>query len=239
MTGTNEPLLEINNLSSGYDGVPIVREVSLKINAGEILGIVGRNGVGKTTLVETIMGFLPCSIGDIFFSGSKITDKSSNFRAQLGIGYVPQGRGLFTKLTVEENLRMGEKISKKRNNIEFKKLYEFFPILSDRRRQKAGTLSGGEQQMLAIGRALRGNPSLLVLDEPSEGIQPNIVSQIGELIRNLNSEVGLTVLLIEQNIKLILETVKRCLVVEKGEIVSTLQADELKDSKAVSRFLSI
>ena len=239
MTGTNEPLLEINDLSSGYDGVPIVREVSLKINAGEILGIVGRNGVGKTTLVETIMGFLPCSIGDIFFSGLKINDKSSNFRAQLGIGYVPQGRGLFTKLTVEENLRMGERISKKRNNIEFKKLYEFFPILSDRRRQKAGTLSGGEQQMLAIGRALRGNPSLLVLDEPSEGIQPNIVSQIGELIRNLNSEVGLTVLLIEQNIKLILETVKRCLVVEKGEIVSTLQADELKDSKAVSSFLSI
>ena len=134
---------------------------------------------------------------------------------------------------------MGEKISKKRNNIEFKKLYEFFPILSDRRGQKAGTLSGGEQQMLAIGRALRGNPSLLVLDEPSEGIQPNIVSQIGELIRNLNSEVGLTVLLIEQNIRLILETVKRCLVVEKGEIVSTLQADELKDSKAVSSFLSI
>ena len=134
---------------------------------------------------------------------------------------------------------MGVKISKKRNNIEFKKLYEFFPILSDRRGQKAGTLSGGEQQMLAIGRALRGNPSLLVLDEPSEGIQPNIVSQIGELIRNLNSEVGLTVLLIEQNIRLILETVKRCLVVEKGEIVSTLQADELKDSKAVSSFLSI
>ena len=134
---------------------------------------------------------------------------------------------------------MGENISKERDNIEFNKLYEFFPILSDRRGQKAGTLSGGEQQMLAIGRALRGNPRLLVLDEPSEGIQPNIVYQIGELIRNLNSEIGLTVLLIEQNIRLILETVKRCLVVEKGEIVSTLKSEALKDSKTISSYLSI
>jgi len=216
-----------------------VRNLSLTISSGEILGVIGRNGVGKTTLVETIVGSLPCSVGEIFFSGTNITDKSPNFRALLGFVYVPQGGGLFAKLTVEENLRMGENISKERDNIEFNKLYEFFPILSDRRGQKAGTLSGGEQQMLAIGRALRGNPRLLVLDEPSEGIQPNIVYQIGELIRNLNSEIGLTVLLIEQNIRLILETVKRCLVIEKGEIVSTLKSEALKDSKTISSYLSI
>ena len=216
-----------------------MRNVSLTISSGEILGVIGRNGVGKTTLVETIVGSLPCSVGEIFFSGTNITDKSPNFRALLGFVYVPQGGGLFAKLTVEENLRMGENISKERDNIEFNKLYEFFPILSDRRGQKAGTLSGGEQQMLAIGRALRGNPRLLVLDEPSEGIQPNIVYQIGELIRNLNSEIGLTVLLIEQNIRLILETVKRCLVIEKGEIVSTLKSEALKDSKTISSYLSI
>ena len=239
MSVTIEKSLEINNLSSGYDGVPIVRNVSLTISSGEILGVIGRNGVGKTTLVETIVGSLPCSVGEIFFSGTNITDKSPNFRALLGFVYVPQGGGLFAKLTVEENLRMGENISKERDNIEFNKLYEFFPILSDRRGQKAGTLSGGEQQMLAIGRALRGNPRLLVLDEPSEGIQPNIVYQIGELIRNLNSEIGLTVLLIEQNIRLILETVKRCLVIEKGEIVSTLKSEALKDSKTISSYLSI
>ena len=239
MSVTIEKLLEINNLSFGYDRVPIVRNVSLTISLGEILGVIGRNGVGKTTLVETIVGSLPCSVGEIFFSGTNITDKSPNFRALLGFGYVPQGRGIFAKLTVEENLRMGENISKERDNIEFNKLYEFFPILSDRRGQKAGTLSGGEQQMLAIGRALRGNPRLLVLDEPSEGIQPNIVYQIGELIRNLNSEIGLTVLLIEQNIRLILETVKRCLVIEKGEIVSTLKSEALKDSKTISSYLSI
>ena len=134
---------------------------------------------------------------------------------------------------------MGENISKGRDNIEFNKLYEFFPILFDRRGQKAGTLSGGEQQMLAIGRALRGNPRLLVLDEPSEGIQPNIVYKIGELIRNLNSEIGLTVLLIEQNIRLIFETAKRCLVVEKGEIVETLKSEALKDPKNISSYLAI
>ena len=189
-----EKLLEINNLSSGYDGVPIVRNVSLTISSGEILGVIGRNGVGKTTLVETIIGSLPCSVGEIFFSGTNITDKSPNFRALLGFGYVPQGRGLFAKLTVEENLRMGENISKERDNIEFNKLYEFFPILSDRRGQKAGTLSGGEQQMLAIGRALRGNPRLLILDEPSSALDIENQKLLIDILKGLKNKM--TIILI-------------------------------------------
>ena len=174
--------LALDAVTSGYGGIPIVREVSLEVGTGEIVAIVGRNGVGKTTLIETIAGLLPVMEGGIAFRGRDVTRADARDRARLGMGYVPQGRGIFSRLSVEENLRMGELVGGGRAAAAFGRVYEWFPRLAERRRQRAGTLSGGEQQMLAIGRILVGQPSILLLDEPSEGIQPTIVEQIADVI---------------------------------------------------------
>ena len=231
--------LGLEGVTSGYGGIPIVREVSLEVEDGEIVAIVGRNGVGKTTLIETVAGLLPVMEGGITFRGQDVTRADARDRARLGMGYVPQGRGIFSRLSVEENLRMGELVGGGRAETAFERVYEWFPRLAERRRQRAGTLSGGEQQMLAIGRILVGQPSILLLDEPSEGIQPTIVEQIADVIATLNRDNALTVLLVEQNIDLVCATAHRCIVVDKGATAATLTPDELADPEVARRYLAI
>ncbi len=230
---------QLDNLCSGYGAIPIVSEVNLEVAKGEICIILGRNGVGKTTLLKTIIGSIPATCGRIVFAGQSVEKLDSHQRARLGMGYVPQGRGIFPELTVEENLRMGEGINAKNNVYPYDTIYGYFPILKKRGQQKGGTLSGGEQQMLALGRALISNPLILLLDEPSEGVQPSIVEEIGDVLAALNRDLGLTILLVEQNIEYALAIAKTCHIMTKGRIVDCLDHERLQDVDTVKQYLAI
>ncbi len=193
-------MLNIENVVSGYGKIKVLDEVSFSVGAGERVVLLGRNGMGKTTLAKTVVGLLPLWSGSLSLESNTINDWPPYRRTWDGIGYVPQGRGLFPKLTVEENLRMGLYGTRPRANSIADEIFDYFPVLDERRNQAAGTLSGGEQQQLSIGRALVGKPSVLILDEPSEGIQPNLVASIADRLKSLAVDTGLAVLLIEQNI---------------------------------------
>lgn len=232
-------MLRIEGISSGYGGISIVREVSLAVERGEVLAVMGRNGAGKTTLVDSVAGLLPVSAGSIDLEGHDVTSLDASARARLGLGYVPQGRGIFARLSVEENLRMGSTIGGRPERADIERAFDWFPILKERRRQRAGTLSGGEQQMLAIGRVMAGSPTLLLLDEPSEGIQPSIVQMIAEVITRQNREAGLTVLLVEQNVDLVYLAADRCGVMNKGSIEAWFVPDSLTDPQTVRRYLAL
>jgi len=230
-------MLTLDAVSVGYDGAVVNRAVTLELHQGEILALIGRNGVGKTTLARAVIGLNRVMSGTIRFAGADITALPAQRRARLGIGYVPQGRGIFADLTVEENLRTGRFIGLNRRPLDY--AYDLFPILRERRRQQGGTLSGGQQQMLSIARVLLGGPRMLLLDEPSDGIQPNIVDQIGDLCARLNDEEGMTVLLIEQNLDLIIACAHRCVVMERGAITATLAPQDLEDPEVARRALAI
>jgi urea transport system ATP-binding protein len=232
-------LLEVRDVVAGYGSGDILQGVSLKIGRGEIVATIGRNGVGKSTLMKTIIGLLGTRSGSIWFNEVAITNLRADQRAALGIGYVPQGREVFPELTVEENLFMGEGINRAKKVPHYDLVYEYFPILRERRRQAAGTFSGGQQQMLAIGRALVGRPELLLLDEPSLGIQPNIVRAIGESLIRLNRDEGLSILLVEQNLGLISHVSQRAYAMDKGRIVAKLSADGLKRREELAEHLAI
>lgn len=234
-----QSLLEVRGLRAGYGGTPILQGVDFSVSKGEIVAIIGRNGVGKTTLLKSLIGLLPAFAGTIRYQGADVTTLEANRRAQLGMGYIPQGRGIFSRLTVAENLLMGELI----NTRQVEKLHDlvdrYFPILARRKNQQAGTMSGGEQQQLAIGRALVGNPDLILLDEPSEGIQPSIVQDIARNMKKLNAEIGLTVLFVEQNIDLIMSMAQRCYVMDKGKITDEISPRDLADDTVVRKYLAI
>ncbi|WP_158808168.1 ABC transporter ATP-binding protein [Beijerinckia sp. L45] len=232
------PLLSISGLRCGYGGKPVLQGVDLTIRAGEITAVIGRNGVGKSTLIKAMIGLLPPSGGSIRFRDRDIGAMSPHVRARLGIGYVPQGRDVFPRMSVEENLRVGESIGGA-GAADFDAVYGYFPILRERRRQAAGTLSGGQQQQLAIGRVLIGNPTLVLLDEPSEGIQPSIVQDIARLGVALNRDTGLTIVLVEQNIDMIRAMAQRCYVMDKGRIVAELTPEMLDDRDIVRRHLAV
>lgn len=234
-----EALLEVRDVVAGYGSGDILQGISLKIGRGEIVATIGRNGVGKSTLMKTIIGLLAPRSGSIWFNEVAITNLRADQRAALGIGYVPQGREVFPELTVEENLFMGEGINRAKEVPRYDLVYEYFPILRERRRQAAGTFSGGQQQMLAIGRALVGRPELLLLDEPSLGIQPNIVREIGESLIRLNRDEGLSILLVEQNLGLISHVSQRAYAMDKGRIVAKLSADALKRREELAEHLAI
>jgi urea ABC transporter ATP-binding protein UrtE len=231
-------LLTIDGLRSGYGGKPVLQGVDLSVRDREVTAVIGRNGVGKSTLMKAVIGLLPTTDGAIRFNGADIGAETPHTRARRGIGYVPQGRDVFPRLSVEENLRVGLSISGART-ADFEPVYAYFPILKERRRQAAGTLSGGQQQQLAIGRVLVGQPSLLLLDEPSEGIQPSIVQDIARIVVELNRKTGLTVVLVEQNIDMIRAMAQRCYVMDKGRVVAELTPTMLDDSEVVRRYLAV
>ena len=243
MEGASKIMLSVHELSSGYGSGLVVRNISFEAKQGEIVGFIGRNGVGKTTLIKTILGLIAKSSGSIVFDNKDITGLPAYKRVYLGMGYVPQGRGIFSKLTVLENIQLCKLINKenriKNNNNYIDLIYEYFPILKKRKNQWAGTLSGGEQQMLAIGRALIGGPKLLLVDEPSEGIQPNIVHKLGEIFVELAEKKHFTIILVEQNIDLMKIAVKSSYIIEKGKIIGELTRNELMDRDILKKYLAI
>ena len=230
--------LEIANLNAGYDGTPILRDVSFSVDDGEIVGIVGRNGVGKTTLLKTIMGLLDPESGSVQYNGEELTGTAANERAQRSIGYVPQGRDVFPGLTVEENLLVGETVGGD-DETRYEQVYDYFPILEERSGQDAGTMSGGQQQMLAIARALVGGPDLLLVDEPSEGVQPSIVQSITEDLKRINEEFGTTILFVEQNLSVIQELADRCYAIDHGTIVDEITGDAVSDQENLEEYLVV
>ena len=236
---SEQTLLTVNGVSSGYGSARILQNVSFSVERHEILAIVGRNGVGKTTLMKTLIGLLRLMDGRIEFKGESIGRFRPSRRADRGIAYVPQGRGIFNRMSVTENLLLGQGLGGQGRKANFDRVYRFFPRLKERGSQKAGSMSGGEQQQLAIGRVLVGHPELILLDEPSEGIQPNIVQEIGQIIRRLTEQEDLTVIIVEQNLELIHSVADRCIVMDKGTIIAHLTPDEIADPEVAKRYLAI
>ncbi|MGQ4554590.1 ATP-binding cassette domain-containing protein [Halobellus sp. GM3] len=232
-------VLSLSNVTAAYGRTPIIRDVTLEVEEGEIAALIGRNGVGKTTLMKTAIGLLPATEGTISFKDRNVTDLPANDRARRGIGYVPQKRNVFPDMTVEENLRVGTLIGSESDDVYFDEVYEYFPRLDERRNQRAGSMSGGEQQMLALGRALVGGPDILLLDEPSEGVQPSIVDEISENIRAINEQMDTTVLFVEQNLEFTTNTADRCYVMVKGTIVDELAPQNLRESEAVREYMTV
>ncbi|MFD1383089.1 urea ABC transporter ATP-binding subunit UrtE [Rhodanobacter aciditrophus] len=229
-------MISINNVSQLYGGTQILWDLNLDIVPGSITCIMGRNGVGKTTLMKAIMGLLPIQKGEITMGDEALHKQSAERRAYAGIGYVPQGRDIFPMLTVEENLRIGLPVRKSKEIPE--KIFELFPVLKEMLHRRGGDLSGGQQQQLAIGRALVLEPKVLILDEPNEGIQPNIVKQIGDVILKLNEEEGLTVILIEQKLGFARRVGKEFRLMEKGRIVAADKMENLND-ELIKQYLAV
>lgn len=229
-------LLEARKLSVAYGGVKAVKGVSLDVDQGELVCLIGANGAGKTSLLKSLCGMLPSSGGAVHFRGASLTHKPSHEIVRHGIVLVPEGRGVFSRMTVKENLEMGAYTRKDNVAIanDLESVFARFPRLKERASQKAGTLSGGEQQMLAIGRALMSRPQLLLLDEPSMGLAPLMVQKIFETIREI-SQQGVTILLVEQNAKLALEVSHRGYVMESGEITLADDAKALASNSEVRR----
>lgn len=231
-------MLQLEAISAGYGDVPVLHDASLAIARGEIVALVGRNGVGKTTLARVIAGLISPKQGRILFDDADVTALDASGRARRGIGYVPQGRGIFGRLSVAENLTMGRDIGN-RGESAVETGFKLFPILEKRRNQRASTLSGGEQQMLSIARVLCGAPGLLLLDEPSDGVQPTIVEEIAEAVTSATADRSLTTLLIEQNIDLISMMATQCFVMEKGQIVDRLGIEDMRKTENIRKYLAI
>jgi branched-chain amino acid transport system ATP-binding protein len=229
-------MLEINNLNVHFGVIHALKGISLTVNDGEIVTLIGANGAGKTTTLRTISGLKKPTSGDIILNGENITGMSAQQRVNKGISHAPEGRRVFPAMTVLENLEMGAYLRKDKPEIarDLKMVYDLFPVLSDRQKQPAGTLSGGEQQMLAIGRALMSRPKILLLDEPSMGLAPLLVQEIFNIIRGVN-KAGTTVLLVEQNAMMALQIAHRAYVMETGSIVLHGTGEELLQSDQVKK----
>jgi urea transport system ATP-binding protein len=232
-------ILDVRDLRAAYGGTPILQGADFSIGRKEIVAIIGRNGVGKTTLMKCLIGLLPSRGGHIVYKGADITHLPAHRRARRGIGYIPQGRGIFPRMTVAENIVMGELIGRDNGHSLYDLIYAIFPVLASNAAQVAGTLSGGQQQMLAIARAVVGGPDLLLLDEPSEGIQPSIVQEISVAMREISAQLGTTIVFVEQNISMIRSMAERCYVMDTGRITLEAPIDSLADAALVRRYLAV
>jgi urea transport system ATP-binding protein len=241
-------MLDIQNVNQLYGGTQILWGLSMNIAAGSRTCIMGRNGVGKTTLLKCIMGLLPVRNGNIQLDGKDIANTAAELRPRFGIGYVPQGREIFPQLTVEENLQIGlgarraspgqDPLHKRGGKKIPERIYELFPVLKDMRRRRGGDLSGGQQQQLAIGRALVLEPSILILDEPNEGIQPNIVAEIGDILLRLNRDEKLTIILVEQKLAFARRIGEHFFLMEKGRVVANGEMANL-NADLIGRHLAV
>ena len=233
-------MLSLDEVESGYGDSLVLKGVSLTVAAGQVTALLGRNGMGKSTLMRTVMGLLPVKRGVIGFDGAPINGLRPDQISNRGIAFVPQGREIFMDFTVEENLLLGTLGKPGRAGRIPDLVFEHFPILHERRRQVAGTMSGGQQQQLAIGRALAGRPKMLLLDEPSEGIQPSIVEQIAATLKEIAEREKLTILLVEQNVEMVLDMAGLCAFIENGRIVATHETQALReDDRLIHRYLGL
>ncbi len=231
-------MLDVVNLASGYQKIPIIMDITLGVEAGEFVGVLGHNGMGKSTLLKTLVGQLPATRGRIEFCDTEVTASPSHKRARLGLGYVPQGRQIFPGLSVFDNLRMGAAGAGLGEDI-IDEVVEELPRLKPILGRAGGVLSGGEQQILALARCLCGRPKLVLLDEPTEGIQPSIVEEIIEILHALRRKRGLTIVLVEQNLDFIRRLSDRVLIIQKGRIIGEMAPDQLADPELVAEFVGM
>lgn len=232
-------MLELQAIHSGYGNVAVLSDISFALEAGAILGVLGRNGMGKSTLIRTIAGTLKVRSGSIKLNGDDLTALPAHLRADRGITTVVQGRGIFPKLTVWENLEMGRLASGRAKRNRLDEVLGYFPRLGERLKQVAGTMSGGEQQMLAIGRGIMTDPSIMLLDEPSDGIMPVLVTQIGATLGEISKSSGLSILIAEQNMPLVFSLTNRCIILEKGRIVAQGSRQAVSRSEVMKEYLAI
>lgn len=231
--------LRTEKLTAGYGDITVLREVSLNVDVGEIVGILGRNGMGKTTLIRCLAGLIVPTAGSIIFNDQDVTALQPYERARRGFTTIVQGRGVFPQMTVAENLEMGRIASGRGGENRLDEVLTYFPRLQERMGQQAGTMSGGEQQMLAIGRGLMANPKVMLLDEPSDGIMPSLVTQIAEILVQINQRENMTIIIVEQNVPRVFKMSKHCLILEKGRIVAEGAPTELSSSNIMQEYLAI
>lgn len=231
-------MIELKSVNQKYGGTQILWDLDLKIEKGSRTCIMGRNGVGKTTLLKTIMGLLPISSGSLAINDIDMSKASVEKRPEIGVGYVPQGRHIFPQLTVEENLKISLNCSRQTSKTIPNHIYELFPVLKEMLHRRGGDLSGGQQQQLAIGRALVLNPDILILDEPNEGIQPNIVQLIRDVLLKLNKEQGMTIILVEQKLPFARAVGENFHLMEKGQVIASGPMVEL-DDELVGKYLAV
>jgi branched-chain amino acid transport system ATP-binding protein len=231
--------LEVDNVTAGYGPITVLREVSMQVGSGEVLGVLGRNGMGKSTLIRCLCGLIRPDSGRILFDGRDVTALAAHDRARLGMTTVVQGRGMFPKLTVRESLEMGRIASGRVRRSRIDEVLDYFPRLRERLSQSAGTLSGGEQQMLAIGRGLMSDPKLILLDEPSDGIMPVLVNQIADVLLAINRNEQMTLVVVEQNVPMLFRMTNRFIILEKGQIVVAGSREQIAASEVMKEYLAI
>ena len=231
--------IEVDAIDAGYGGIEVLRNVSLSVSSGEILGVLGRNGMGKSTLIRAISGLIPLTRGSIRIDGKNVTNWAVHARARAGLTTIVQGRGMFPKMTVRDSLEMGRIASGRRTRNRLDEVLSYFPRLAERLDQPSGSMSGGEQQMLAIGRGLMTDPKVMLLDEPSDGIMPLLVQQIAATLSEINRQEGMTIIIVEQNVPMVMSMARRCIILEKGSIVASGLPDEISRDGTMLKYLAI